>query len=323
MATKVLVTGAAGFVGAHIVRELLDNTDWTIYANDCLTYAGRCDRIGGLSQERVKFLFHDFRKPFSAAALDELKGVRYVIHNGAETHVLRSLIDPVPFINSNIIGTQNVLEAARALLPEKFIYVSTDEVFGATTADAAAFRETDTLNPSNPYSATKAAGEMIVEAYHHSFGVPAVITRTMNMFGEMQHPEKFVPLALKKIINRQTLQIHATAAGEVGTRHWLHARNQANALLFLLEHGNVGEAYHVAGTPLSNFEMATIIAGYAGESLNYELLDVFSHAAGHDLHYGIDGTKLQELGWVAPLSFHDSLKRTVEWTIQNQRWLDE
>jgi dTDP-glucose 4,6-dehydratase len=319
---RVLLTGGAGFIGAHIVEHLHKNTDWEIVILDRLSYAGNLERLAQFrGDQRSKFVFHDFRGEFSASTLYSLGRIDYIIHNGAETHVDNSLIEPELFVQSNVIGTMNVLEAARKLNVERFILVSTDEVHGPAPAGVD-FTEGAEIRPSNPYSASKASAEALSFAWWKSFDVPVIRTRTMNIFGERQHPEKFVPMCIRKILDGETVTIHGNRQ-QIGSRKWLHARNQADALLFLLKRGEVGETYHIAGVEKSNFEMASLIASAVGKKLDYRLLDFHSARPGHDLRYSLDDSKLRSLGWEPPVGFTDSIERTVEWTSrsENSMWL--
>jgi dTDP-glucose 4,6-dehydratase len=266
-------------------------------------------------------VFHDFRQAFSGALLRDIGEVRYVIHNGAETDVYSSLREPHRFIESNIIGTMHVLDACRSLQPEKVVYTSTDEVFGPAP-DGVWFDEEAAIHPSNPYAASKAAGECLANAWFKSFGVSAITTRTMNMFGEMQYPEKFVPMVIRKLIQGEKIQLHASKTGEMGSRHWIHARNQADAILFILKKGKVGETYHVVGREYTNQQIASFIAEFANKVLVSETVDAETHRPGHDLRYALDGTKLRLLGWEPPVLFLESLKNTVEWTMKHREWLE-
>lgn len=319
---RVLLTGGAGFIGAHIVEHLHKNTDFEIVILDRLTYAGNLERLAQFRGDpRIQCVFHDFRGEFSSATLYSLGKIDYIIHNGAETHVDSSLVDPALFVHSNVIGTMNVLEAARKLNVERFILVSTDEVHGPAPAGVD-FTEEAEIRPSNPYSASKASAEALSFAWWKSFNVPVVRTRTMNIFGERQHPEKFIPMCIRKILVGETVTIHGNRQ-QIGSRKWLHARNQADALLFLLTHGEVGETYHIAGVEKSNFEMASLIASAVGKKLDYRLLDFHSARPGHDLRYSLDDTKLRNLGWEPPVQFADSIERMVEWTCrpENAMWI--
>lgn len=327
--TRILVTGACGFVGSHIIDVLTENwnpyiRDREIIALDSLTYAGRLDRIEEFRHRNVKFQYHDFRFPLSPALLKNIGPVDYIVHNGAETHVSRSFKDPRIFVDSNIIGTMNMLEAARVLKPKKFIYTSTDEVYGPNISETG-FTETDALNPTNPYAAAKAGAEYIAYSYYRSFGVPVVITRTMNMFGEKQHPEKFIPLVIKKILNSEIINIHGITVENQwvsGQRCWLYVKDQARAIEFLLEKGIAGETYNISGTKRSNW----FIANFIGDLLNHipwAMTKTESDRPVHDFSYSVDDRKIRSLGWKPEYSIESSLKQTVEWTLKHREFLEE
>lgn len=317
---SVLLTGGCGFAGAHIIEHLLRNTEWEIAVLDRLSYSGSLERLSHLWDSRLSFLFHDFRAAFPEIILTKLRGIDYIIHNGAETHVENSLRDPEPFVQSNVLGTMHVLDAARKLGIKKLVYVSTDEVHGPAP-DGVDFEEDAPIKPSNPYAAAKAGGEALTFAYFKSFGVPAIITRTMNLFGERQHPEKFIPMTIKKVLSGERVTIHGATDGRIGSRKWLHARNQAAALMCLLIFGKVGETYHIAGEEHTNLEMAQFIAEFAGANLDYEIVDFHSQRPGHDLRYSLSDKKLRSIGWNPPVPFAESLRRTVEWTIAHPEWI--
>jgi dTDP-glucose 4,6-dehydratase len=311
--TRVLLTGAAGFVGSHVAEEIIRTTDWQIVALDRLTYAGCLAWLSHLPAKRLEFMCHDFRQAFVMP-----RDVRYVIHNGAESHVARSLADPRVFVESNVEGTLNVLEAARRAGVERFLYTSTDEVYGE--ADAVSFNERDALRPSNPYAATKAAGELLVRSYGRSYGLSVVVTRTSNLFGERQHPEKFIPRITRRILKRATVNLHADAAGEMCGRCWLHARNQASAVIFLLGNAAPGEIFNLAGHEASVLDVARSVAAILGLPLEYKVTNV---APGHDRCYRIDDAKLRGLGWRPPVDdFGKALGRTVRWFRGHPAWLE-
>ena len=316
--SRILVTGAAGFSGSHVVEELLRNDENFVFILDRLTYAGRLSALAHLPKDRLKFIYHDFKATVPDWMIEDFGQIDYIVHAGAETHVARSFSAPELFVHSNVVGTFHLLEAARKLKPKKFIYVSTDEVFGPSTDHP--FHEDDALNPTNPYSAAKAAGEMIAWGHYKSFGVPLIITRTGNMFGTRQHVEKFIPLAVRKILRQETLDIHEDN-GIIGTREWLHVRNQANALAFLLEHGVVGERYQISGIRRSNLEVAQILATALEMPLKYRLTK--SDRPFHDNDYAIDGSKILKLGWVAPVPFEGALEELAIWLRENPTWLEE
>jgi dTDP-glucose 4,6-dehydratase len=304
---RALLTGIAGFSGSHIAEQILKTTDWDIVGLDCLTYAADVDNIP--CSKRVSFICHDFSEPMGKW-LKIIGKVDYILHCGAETHVKNSLENTEPFIKSNIVGTYQMLELVKILKPKKFIYVSTDEVFGTSLVG---HKEEDTLNPSNPYSASKAAGEMLVKAYHSSFGVPAIITRTTNIYGSRQHEEKFIPMAIGKIRRGEVIEIHADKDGNIGSRQWIHASDQALALIFLLQNGKIGETYHIAGERVSNWDVVMSIQDLlqCGKFSDVLRVDAFKQYPGHDLHYALDDSKIRAMGWAPKLSFEEGLALTV------------
>jgi dTDP-glucose 4,6-dehydratase len=322
--TKILLTGAAGFAGSHIAEEIIKNTDWNIIGLDCLTYAGRLDRLAGIPSNRLEFINHDFRFPFTDKDIPRFHGVDFIIHNGGETHVMRSLADPAIFIQSNVMGTVNMLELARRIAPKYFIYVSTDEVFGPSSGIA--FCEQDRLAPTNPYAASKASGEMVARSYCRCFKVPVIITRTMNMFGERQHPEKFVPMTIWKVLTGKKVVVHTRelfAGREIGSRQWLHAKVQADALLFLLrQSGLSGQTFHIAGMQKNNFEIAQRISEIMHVKLDAEFLDISAVCPSHDLHYSINDSKIRNLGWYPKIEFDEAFEHNVHWTLSNPKWME-
>ena len=326
MSKKVLLTGGSGFVGSHVVDHLLANTDWHIFVLDRLNYAGSLERLAHhKGDSRVEWIFHDFRGEFPASVLHRLNGVDFIIHNGAESHVDRSISDPEPFVMSNVVGTMRVLEAAKRLGVARVLYTSTDEVLGPAP-EGIDFCEDSPILPSNPYSAAKAGGEALCYAYWKSYMVPVVISRTMNLIGQRQHPEKFVPMCIRRILNGEVVTIHGNSQ-VIGSRKWLHARNQADAILFLLTRGDevLGQTYHVVGVERTNLEIAELIANFMGKQLKYELVDFHAVRLGHDRRYSLCDHRIREMGWQPPVDFLTSLEQTVEWTLrpENLKWLAE
>jgi dTDP-glucose 4,6-dehydratase len=250
----------------------------------------------------------------------------------------------VPFVRNNTDVILNTLELARQVKPKSFVLVSTDEVYGPVEADDyRGHAEWASVLPSNPYSASKAAQEAIAVAYWRTYGVPLQIVNCMNMIGERQDAEKYVPLVLRKVLRGKKVDIHGTE-DHIGSRHYLHCRNLADGITFLLDRGAVSmfpahasdyvdrfgfcvgddrpDRYNIASPDrVDNLAMAQMIADYAGKPLRYELRDFHSTRPGHDPHYGLDGSKMAALGWTPPVSLETSLKHTIEWTIQNPHWL--
>ena len=327
---KVIITGGCGFIGHHFVEHIYKNTDWEIIILDKLSYASngfeRLRDTDTLNNSRVKVFTNDLINPLPEGIIKEIGlNVDYIVHMAAETHVDNSIKDPKLFIDNNIYSTLNMLEYAKKLPNLKmFFYFSTDEVFGPALGDTL-FKEWDRHKPTNPYSASKSAAEQICISYENTYKIPLMIVNVMNAFGERQHVEKFIPLCVKKLLNNETIYIHSYPDKKTsGTRFYIHARNIAEAVLFLIKNGTIGEKYNISGErEVSNLEMAQMIAKFMHKELDYELIDFHSSRPGHDLRYGLDGTKLFEMGFKLPINFEESLRKTVEWTLENQKWLEE
>lgn len=327
---KVLITGGNGFIGHHVIQHFLINTTWDIAIIDKLNYAScgyeRLKEIDAYSNTRIKHYSYDLVTPISEYLEKELKDCTYIIHLGAETHVDNSIATPVPFVTNNILSTLNLLEFARKCNHlEKFIYFSTDEVFGPADPIKVpnGFKEWDRYNSTNPYSASKAGGEELALAWGNTYGVPVIITHTMNVFGERQHPEKFIPKTIKNIIEGNKVLIHSDPTRtRSGSRYWIHARNVAAALLFILERGTIRDKYNIVGQKeVTNLDIAKFIAECIPSSLEYEMIDFHSSRPGHDLRYGLDGSKLKEMGFEYPRTFEESIAKTITWTIEHNQWL--
>ena len=327
---KVLVTGGCGFAGSHLCEHLLKNTEWDIVIFDKLTYAAQgFDRLRDIlvfDDKRVKIFTVDFTKEISEGIIKETGDLDYIIHMGAETHVDRSIEDPEPFVMSNVVGTMRILNFARKQKNlRKMIYFSTDEIFGPAP-EGTNYKEWDRYNSGNPYSASKAGGEELCLAYHNTYGVPVLVTHCMNIFGERQHPEKFIPMVVKKVLNGEKVTIHSNKdKTKAGSRFWIHARNVAAAVLFLLEKGQAGDKYNIVGEKeVDNLEMAQIIAKILDKPLDYEMIDFHSLRPGHDLRYALSGEKLNKMGFKYPKKFEESLKNTIEWCLkpENINWIN-
>ena len=330
---RVLLTGASGFVGSHVLRHLLVNTDWEIVCLVSFRHHGLTDRIRvameGLDSSRVTVITHDLTAPISPVLDYKIGHIDYVMNVASESHVDRSIEEPAPFIQNNVALVCSMLDWARVRNVQKFLHVSTDEVYGPAPLGHN-HKEWESFYPSNPYSASKAAQESIAFSYWRTYGVPLVITNTMNIIGEMQDPEKFIPMIIKRVLNGEKVTIHASSEGEIGSRFYLHARNQADALLHAVQlptpkfgEDIVPAKYHVVGErEVDNLEMALMVADYVGKPLNYELVDFHSSRPGHDLRYALDGAKIASTGWKAPLSLEESLEKTVRWTLNHKEWLN-
>jgi len=333
---KCVCSGACGFVGHHIVEGLLKDTNWDIIVLDKLSYASNLDRlrdIKAFDENRVKMFAVDLQLPLSVGVKQEIGEVDYILNLASESHVDRSIADPVNFIKNNVDLVLNMLEWARELKGlKKFIQFSTDECYGTAT-DNVAYREGDRHNVGNPYAASKDAQESICRAYSNTYGLPINITNSSNIFGERQHPEKFIPLCIKKILNGETMIIHSNPEQtKAGTRYYLHARNIAKALQFILEKtderldkidASQGCWNIISDEEIDNLSMFQKVAKIMGKEGKYELKNWHSSRPGHDLAYRLDGNKLKSKGFSYPVSFDDSLEKTINWMLreENSKWL--
>lgn len=324
---RILITGGCGFIGHHVVEHFLKNTKWEIVILDKLTYAAsgfdRVRDIKAFDDKRVTFFTTDLTQPIPPGVYQETKNVDYILHLAAETHVDNSITDPEPFVMSNVVGTMHMLDYAKKLKNLKgFNYFSTDEVFGPAP-EGVNYKEWDRYDSSNPYAATKAGGEELVLAYANTYKIPVFITHGMNCFGERQHPEKFIPIIIRKVLAGETVTIHAdSTATKPGSRFYIHCRNVAHALHFLLDKFILRDKYNIVGEKeVTNLELAQLIAEILEKPLNYELVDFHSSRPGHDLRYALDGSKMADMGWEPPIHFEDSLEKTVLWTLENEKWL--
>jgi dTDP-glucose 4,6-dehydratase len=325
----ILVTGAAGFLGSHFVEEILLNTDWNIVALCRMTFVGDMDRILNSLHvkkypDRIKLIYHDLKFALPNHTIERIGQVDYIAHIAANSHVDRSVAHPREFFEDNVMGTINLLEWYRNYSPNAtFINYLTDEVFGPASGNYN-FKEDDRWRPSNPYSASKCGQGAAGISYHITYKLPIITTYTMNLFGEKQHPEKLISKSILNIYHNRPIKIHAKLdpSGNVeyvGQRHWLHARNAANATLFLFNHGVPGDHYNVVGdTEFYNDELIRYIANIMGKDPRIEYID-FEHARpGHDRRYSLDGSKLKDMGWKQPIDFRISMEKTIEWIVKNQ-----
>lgn len=331
---RILVTGGAGFVAHHFIEHVLKSTDWQIITLDRLDVSGNLNRLASIEgwdqyKTRVKTVFHDLKAPINDSIKKSIGEVNYIFHFAAGSHVDRSIDDPMSFVMDNVVGTGNVLDYARNLSSlEKMIYFSTDEVFGPAP-DGVDYKEWDRYNSGNPYSASKAGAEELCLAFANTYKIPVLISHCMNIFGERQHPEKFIPMTIKKILNGETVTIHANKdKTRAGSRFYIHARNVAAATMFLLENGETVDGsglkgkYNIRGErELDNLTLAQMIANILGKELKYEMVDFHSSRPGHDLRYALDGSLMESMGWNLPVNLEDSLRKVVEWSLQHPEWL--
>lgn len=339
MGKRVLITGGAGFIAHHVIGKILQETDWDIISLDRLDYSGNLNRLHDLmlgfpqeERKRVKIVHHDLKAELNPLVRSEVGKVDYVLHLAAGSHVDRSIVYPMEFVLDNVVGTCNILEFAKTQDNlERFVYFSTDEVFGPAP-DGIKYEENDRYNSTNPYSATKAGGEELAVAYENTYGLPIYITHTMNVFGQRQHPEKYIPMCIRRIRDNETISIHSDSTKTVpGSRHYIHAEDVASAILFLLSKTQIsGQTWGGARCPkfnivgaeeLNNLELAQIIADTQGKELKYELVDFHSSRPGHDLRYALSGDKMKMMGWEPQKSVKERISEVVNWTLENDRWI--
>jgi dTDP-glucose 4,6-dehydratase len=342
MTKRVLVTGGAGFIAHHLIARIIRTTDWNIVCLDRLDFSGNLNRLADIMQDfsaedkqRIEIVYHDLKAELNPQICEALGDVNIVLHLAAGSHVDRSIEFPMEFVMDNVVGTVNLLQYARTLKNlERFVYFSTDEVFGPAPKGVR-FAERDRYNATNPYSASKAGGEEMCVAFENTYKLPIVITHTMNVFGERQHPEKFIPMCIKRVRDGELIGIHANAAmTEAGSRHWIHAADVADGLMFILGLNVNGLERDFGGAKcpkfnlvgpeeVDNLALAQMIADAVGKPLNYKMVDYHSQRPGHDLRYAMSGDYVKQLGWEPKLKLSERIKEMVEWTLANERWLSK
>ena len=339
MSKKILITGGAGFIAHHVIDKILSTTDWEIVTLDRLDFSGNLNRLKEVvssypekEQRRVKVVHHDLKAELNPEIIATIGHVDLISHLAAGSHVDRSITYPLEFVMDNVVGTAHILDYARKLDNlERFAYFSTDEIFGPAPKGVN-YKENDRYNSTNPYSATKAGAEELVVAFENTYGLPSLITHTMNVFGERQNPEKYIPMVIKKVRDNDKVTVHSNSEKTIaGSRHYIHAEDVADALLFLYKYDistikpdNTGakcQKFNIVGKDeIDNLELAKFIAKTQDKDLNYEMVDFHSQRPGHDLRYALDGSKMEKMGWV-PKSAYDQLETTINWTLENDRWL--
>lgn len=341
MNKRVLITGGAGFIAHHLIEHILQVTDWKIVTLDRLDFSGNLNRLSDMMKsfspetaQRVTVVHHDLRAAINPLVKDRIGHVDYILHLAAGSHVDRSIQYPMEFVLDNVVGTVNLLEFARQVENlQCFMYFSTDEVFGPAPSGIS-YQERDRYNATNPYSASKAAGEEMCVAFQNTYDLPVVITHTMNVFGKRQHPEKFIPLCIKKILAGDTILIHSDHDRKIpGSRHYLHATDVAQGVLFLLSQqmdfqsskdfgGAKCPKFNLVGVEeVDNLSLAKTIADCLDQQLHYQLVDFHSSRPGHDLRYAMSGALMANMGWQPNIKFHDGIKQIVDWYRDNPQWL--
>ncbi len=331
---NLLVTGGAGFIGSNLIHHIIDRPEIKRLVNlDCLTYAGHLENVEGVAKHpKYSFEKADLRDKSAVVNIVEKHAISHVLHLAAESHVDRSITGPGDFISTNIVGTFNLLEACRGLWlnPQstirnpKFHHVSTDEVYGSL-GDTGLFTETTPYAPNSPYSASKASSDMLVRAYHHTYGLPVVTTNCSNNYGPFQFPEKLIPVIIENICARKPLPVYGDG---MNVRDWLYVRDHAEALWQVLTRGKLGETYNIGGhNEWPNIRIVELICDLMDELAPHlgghsrKLITFVKDRPGHDRRYAIDAGKIQrELGWTPAHTFETGIRETIQWYLDNQEW---
>ncbi len=329
---NLLITGGAGFIGSNLIQHIIEKTEIQKLVNlDCLTYAGHPANLESVSQH-PKYVFEkvDLRDKAAVLRVVEQHGVTHVMHLAAESHVDRSITGPGDFISTNIVGTFNLLEACRGLwngqfANRRFHHVSTDEVYGSLGATGY-FTETTAYAPNSPYSASKASSDMLVRAYHHTYGLNTVITNCSNNYGPFQFPEKLIPVVIQSCLARKSIPVYGDG---MNVRDWLYVRDHADALWLVLNQGKTGETYNIGGhNEWANLNIVKLICDLIDEMApqlggkTQQLITFVKDRPGHDRRYAIDAGKLQrELGWKPSYTFEKGIRETIRWYLDHQDWV--
>ena len=331
---NILVTGGAGFIGSNFVHHMLKNHDYNIINIDSLTYAGNLDNLTDVENDpRYTFLKTDIRDREALTEIFEKYDIDTVVNFAAESHVDRSITEPEIFLTTNVIGTQTLLDVAKRfwkVAPDdkysrefkdgvKYLQVSTDEVYGAL-GKTGMFEETTPLSPNSPYSASKASADMVVRAYHETFGMPVNITRCSNNYGPYQFPEKLIPLMINNCKSGKPLPVYGDG---MQIRDWLHVADHCAAIDTVLHKGVIGEVYNIGGNnEKANIEIVKLIIKTLGKS--EDLIKYVKDRPGHDRRYAIDNTKITtQLGWAPKYTFEQGIAETIEWYLNNEEWMNK
>lgn len=337
---RLLLTGASGFVGSTVLAHVLAHTDWHVTCPVSYRHHGDGARINAVldaqpeARARVDVFAHDLALPITPLMAERIGPVDYVWNIASESHVDRSLSDPVPFVRNNVELQLNMLEYARTVKPRLFLHMSTDEVFGPAP-EGYRHHEWDSIRPSNPYAASKAAQEALAHSWWRGMGIPLIVTNTMNLLAPApQAAEKFIPKIARAIFRGDKLTVHASPDGVSGSRCWVDARDFAAAWLWLTRHFDGDERltyyptmptsplrFNIVGEEATNLDVAQRMAAAAGRTLDYELIDYHGQRPGHDHRYALDGSKLAALGWPGPRPLDETLSGIVKWYSDNPQWL--
>ena len=321
---KILVTGGAGFIGSNFIHYMLEKyPDYYITNLDLLTYCGNLENLKNLeNNDNYQFVKGDIADKKLVDKIVSENNINYIINFAAESHVDRSIEDPKIFLETNIIGTQNLLEIAKKYYEKgqikKYLQISTDEVYGSLGEDGY-FKETTNLSPNSPYSASKAGADLITRAYNETFNLPINITRCSNNYGPYQFPEKLIPLMINNALNNKKLPVYGDGKN---IRDWLHVYDHCTAIDLVLHKGKIGEVYNIGGNnEKENIEIVKLILNYLKKT--EDSIEFVEDRLGHDRRYAIDSRKIQnELGWKPKYTFEVGIKETIDWYLSNEKWLN-
>jgi dTDP-glucose 4,6-dehydratase len=331
---NILITGGAGFIGSHVVRLFVNKyPNQNIYNLDSLTYAGNLENLKDIeNKENYTFIKEDINDSQKMSDLFKKYKFDIVIHLAAESHVDRSISDPVSFVRTNVMGTMNLLNAALEIWKEDFshkmfYHISTDEVYG-TLGETGLFTETTSYDPNSPYSASKASSDHFVRAYGETYGLPFIISNCSNNYGQNQFPEKLIPLFINNILNKKSLPVYGDGNY---TRDWLYVIDHALAIDLILEKGKVEETYNIGGfNEWKNIDLVKLLCQQMDRKLenplgtSEKLITYVKDRPGHDLRYAIDASKInKELGWKPTVTFEEGLSITIDWYLENKKWMEK